>query len=556
MSGQLITFDQVLKHSSHVFGNKVAYSKFNLNTKQWDTISFSKLNENARELAVNFALSGIKAGDKVSLLGEASIEWIETFYALMLINAVAVPLDVKLSEQELANIFEHSESSCIFASEQFVGLARKLRHSTSRSFKLFTIGKSWERGIGTFEIQENKDALAVICYTSGTQGAPKGVMITKEALLTQMECLSELETQDDQVNFSILPLNHIYGLTGGPLSSLRRGFELCLPHQLLPDELRKCLKDRRVNNFYTVPLYLRMVMHEIFNKVRAKGKVKFAVFNVLLFVMRFMPSRSIKKKLFKDIHAYFENNLNKFVSGGAALPLTVYNFYKAIGLDIYEGYGLTETGPVIAVNTYENAKAGTVGKTLREVQVKIADDGEILTKSVCVFTGYWKNEELYQESFTSDGWFKTGDYGEYKSGYLTVVGRKKSLIVLPSGKKIHPEEVEGFLSDSPYVRLCCVLGVDEKIIAVVQPPEALVKKYQGQEKELTNLMTEEFEKMCTNLTDYKRPHEFKIMLEGIPLTPSLKIKREVLKQMLEKEYALSHQSLSSRNVKNKSFAYV
>jgi long-chain acyl-CoA synthetase len=484
------TFDETLAFAKEHFRNKVSYSQFSVTEQVWMTVTFEEVEARARLLARKLIQSGLKHGDRVAILGEASIDWIITFYAAMLTNSVVVPLDVKLNETELSNIINHAEPKYLFSSETYFDLSRRLRHVQTSSAKLFGLSRPWPDSFlntdDEFLFSEDPEALAVICYTSGTLADPKGVMIKKESLLTQMHSLSLSKSEADGASvtiFSILPLNHIYGLTAGPLAAFRSGFELCFPHILAPNDLKKCLKDRKVQQFFTVPLYLKMVMNEILNKVRSAGAVKFFVFKALLLLMRIFPIPRLQKFFFKEIHNYFEGHLTKFISGGAPLPASVERFFRSVGLNVYEGYGLTETGPVICVNTEASNRPGSVGQPILDVEVKLSEDNEILTRGPSVFAGYWKNESLYQESFTSDGWFKTGDYGRYEGGFLSVIGRKKSLIVLPTGKKVHPEEVESFLVAAPSVRHCCVLGMRERIIAVIQPTDDLISSFKGNEKE-------------------------------------------------------------------------
>jgi long-chain acyl-CoA synthetase len=536
-------FSDLLSRAASRWPSQVAYSQYRHATASWDTVSFAELEVRCRELAARMRDAGLEKGDRVVLLGETSIDWVITFYALMLNDAVAIPLDTKLNERELSSIMSHAGPKWVFSSETFRDLSRRLRHTDQGSAKVFSLGSSWPQGMMDQAGVEDPESIAVICYTSGTLGAPKGVMLRKGGLIAQLDSLAQRNPVDEgsQVAFSILPLNHIYGLVGGPLFCLRTGFELCLPHAMVPEEVQRCLVERRVQQLFTIPLHLKVIRNEILGKVRAGGALKEKVFSLLLGLMGSLPFLFLQRLFFRQIHQYFGGNLEKIVSGGAPLPLEVDRFWRAVGIPVFEGYGLTETGPVIAVNDPQDHRSGTVGKPLPGVDVRISPEGEIETRSDSLFVGYWRNPELTLESFTTDGWFRTGDFGELKDGFLAVKGRKKSLIVLSSGKKIHPEEVECLILSSPMVRFCCMLGLPDPAsgadlpVLVIQPPEALINQYQGKEDELRGLVKAEALRICSELTDYKRPQVVKVMFEGIPMTPSFKIKRQELQELLRTE---------------------
>lgn len=243
------------------------------------------------------------------------------------------------------------------------------------------------------------------------------------------------------------------------------------------------------------------------------------------------------------IHKKFGGNLRGFICGGSPLNVETEQFFERIGIKIYQGYGLTETSPVISVNSPKNNRIGSVGKVLPTVKVKLSESNEILVKGTNLMQGYWLKPELNNEVIDNDGWFHTGDIGKLDNdGYLYITGRIKNLIVLAGGKKVLPEEVEKVLSNSQIIQEVCVLGIKsesgnkkdtEHVCAVIVPVEELKNEYKGDYKGLKVLIKKEVNKLSENLASYKRPSEIIVRLEELPKTTTKKIKRPVLKEMIE-----------------------
>jgi long-chain acyl-CoA synthetase len=480
----ILSYDEFVAACAKIYSDRLALSFFE--NGEWQFLSYADLYRDCDRLAGSLNRGGLKQGDRVAILSQSSLEWVKHYFAALFCGAIVIPLDHKLTKEELQSLVQHCEPQFIFTSNAFRETARELRHSALAPAKVFNIESPWDfNAAESFQKPKvDPDSLAVICYTSGTLGQQKGVEITPRMLLFNAEKAAECsgDLDDIEVVLSILPLNHLYGLCAGLLYCMRVGFELNLAHDITPEAIRKCIVDRRPTQFFTVPLFVKTVMRAILDRIKTeRGKESLQTVMKLVRFSKYLP-KALRNKLFAQIREGFGGRLKHFVCGGAELDPETYDFFQAVNIPAMIGYGLTETGPVITVNTPSAFRRGSVGKPLPEVEVRIAKedekDGEILTRGAHVTKGYFKNQALTSQVFNNEGWFHTGDLGYFdKDGYLFVSGRKKSLIVLSSGKKIHPEEVELAAEQSPHVRMSCVAGLktaqgNDLVIAVVLPTDS------------------------------------------------------------------------------------
>lgn len=527
-------FFDFLENRANELPDRVALSFYKSDT--WTLLTFKEVLTHSVDAAARLQTAGLKKGDRIALLSESSSDWVLGFLAAELAGATVIPLDSKLEKQELSHIFSHSEPQVILTSAKFKTWARDLRLLNSRPAKviqledLLCLDTQSERP--EFKrIAMNGEDTALICYTSGTSGNPKGVMIPLRAILFEAESMFESSrgVSPEDVMLSVLPLNHLFGLTIGLLFSLRCGMEFCIAHDLSPDGLRFCLKSRKPTHFQLVPLVLKLLMRGIVQK--ASESIGEEALRNYLKLSKFLKYNILKRKLFHKIHSQFGGRLKRFICGGADLDPSLFDFFSAIGTPIYNGYGLTETGPVITTNILLYNRRGTVGRAIPGVEVQ-SRDGEILTRGPHIMLGYYKNPELTAEVLDGDGWFHTGDLGSIdKQGYLHLSGRKKNLIVLSSGKKVHPEEVEAVLSRAQNIKHLCVVGLPsqnndgDQIMVVVhaEPLTATSAREQSEMQIKANL-----EELARELAQYKRPHHIVFRSEPLPMTASLKVKRHLI----------------------------
>lgn len=542
---EIASFSDFLNAFASVYQDKTAISIFQ--NDAWNTITFKELEKKSRVTAAQLQEAGLKKGDRVAMLAPSSIEWIIHFFGVLLCGGIVVPFDVKLTEDEIKILVRHCEPKFLICSSSFREVARTLRHVSETPIKVMTLDESQDQGAliqsNFIPVEIFAWDLAVICYTSGTSGAPKGVEIKVETLLFQAQSLAKVTTdfEDDEVMVTILPLNHLYGLSAGIMYCMRLGIELCFVYELTPQAINLCLRERKATLLLAVPLYVKLVMRAIRASVLdQKGKAVAKVIDALISSANSVPSTAYKNLLFSKIRERLGGRLKRFICGGAELELPVYNFFSAINIPVYVGYGLTETGPVIAVNTPVAVRSNSVGLPLPGVEVRIdkespeRNSGEIWTRGPHVTSGYFKDKELTNSVLTDDGWFKTGDIGYIdEGGFLFIKGRQKTLIVLSSGKKVHPEEVEGVISQSEKVRLVCVLGVprdgtsEEIVTAVVLPTDAEIENAKGNSQALYDSLKADIDRVCAQLSSYKRPAEIAIRTEMFTMTTSLKIKRDI-----------------------------
>ncbi|MGZ6449296.1 MAG: AMP-binding protein [Pseudobdellovibrionaceae bacterium] len=508
------------------------------------SISGSEFQKQARELSNSQKIFGVGDSARVALIGEASVNWVLNFFACLLNGVTLCPVDNKLTVSEIDSQLDHFGATHILVSDSLWEKLVILKSVEEHRVKLIKFSDFQKLPLALVEnLIESSLALPgdpdLIIYTSGTSSHPKAAVISLSSLYFESQTVNVAifpPEKAKRVVFSILPLNHIYGLSFGLFCTFWSGNEFCLTQSLEPQSIQRITREQKVTCFITIPLLLTLLKNGIENKVSQQSPAKRFLFNLAMAVNRKLRSVSIAKWIFKEIRESFGKDIEYFISGGAAIdPLTI-NFYEALGWPVYHGYGLTETGPLLSANSPFGSKRGTVGHILAGVEVKI-ENGEICTRGPHVFKYYLKAEDLTQKAFTSDGWFRTGDLGSLDSdGYLTIQGRSKSMIVLSSGKKVQPEEVEDLLMGSKYVKLACLAptrnkGLSEKLVAVLE----LHQNYSDSIKDqnFKDEVTAELNKLCLSIADFKRPQSFIFRQDPFPMTSSQKIKRHLVQIEIE-----------------------
>jgi long-chain acyl-CoA synthetase len=359
------------------------------------------------------------------------------------------------------------------------------------------------------------------------------VMTTFASLLHQMSSLARVHSPDKHDRrLSILPLNHMFELVGGFLTILWSGGEVCYGDSLFPDDVIRTLKGRRITRMLCVPIFLELVERWIESAIAERSRIERLAFAFKFRVLGRIHSQRFKRLLFRQVRAALGGSLQNFISGGAPLESRTERFFDRIGIPIYQGYGLTETSPVVAANTSRHRRIGSVGRPLPEVELRIekrhaADvEGEILTRGPHVMAGYRGGPDLTAEALDSGGWLRTGDLGHIDAdGFLFITGRAKSLIVLGTGKKVQPEEVELCLAKSPLVGEICVVGIrtsgelhrgHERVCAVVVPAR------ECSEAEVVC----EIRRLARSLATYKRPSAIVVRGAALPRTSTAKLRRD------------------------------
>ncbi|MEI7475510.1 MAG: MFS transporter [bacterium] len=514
----------------------------------WKELSYIELSRQAKNFANYLIANGLERNDKIAILSESRPEWGIALFASIQTGAITVPLDIKLTNAELISILSDCLPKILCVSAHYIETAKELQKNIPSIENIFVIEEKPQscefRSVyelkapqGDIGRDRTLDETALIIYTSGTTGNPKGVMITFGNIIAQLkdfESVFKINSNDSLV--SILPLNHLLELNVGFLGMLYMGARVSYCKSLNPKEIGKVMKERQATYMIVVPLFVKMLKNSVEKEIRKSDKTAQNLFEFMYKIAKYMPIH-IRRIMFKKVIAGFGGKLKGFVCGGAPLETEVGEFFERIGIPIYQGYGLTETSPSITTNTPEDNRIGSVGKPLPSVIIRLSEEGEILTKGPNLMKGYYNNPQMTAEVIDEEGWFHTGDIGEFdKDGFLYITGRIKNMIVLGGGKKIFPEEVEATLSKNELIKELCVMSVKikggakdgtEEVCAVIVPSDDLVKQYQHNPKELEKIITSEVNKQAkAELASYKCPTVITVNLEELPKTATRKVKRK------------------------------
>jgi len=464
---------------------------------EWVSISAEELYRNVVGVARALEGWGIGKGDRVAILSENRPEWTITDFACLAIGAVVVPIYSTLTDRQTANLLRDAGVRAIAVStKQQLDKVLSVREQTflERILVMDHVESAQAYPIHRLMLQgpQQRDAdfdmrarsigpedLATIIYTSGTTGDSKGVMLTHANMASNIECsLFEFGVGEGETSISFLPLSHVTA-RHVDFAMLYHGVTLayCSSMEMLP----KALNEVHPTVFVAVPRFYEKVYMQVVQKTRAFPKR--AIYEWAMRVGKKhenevlagrVPTsfawRLANRLVYSQVRAGLGGKVELFISGGAPLGRELADWFAVIGIRIHEGYGLTETSPVIAVNNPRAHRIGTVGKPLPNLQVRIAEDGEVLVRGPSIFKGYWKKPEETQKAFEGD-WFKTGDIGHLDAdGYLSITDRKKDLIKTSGGKFIAPQPIENSLKLNPLIATAVVLGDKRKFPAVLISP--------------------------------------------------------------------------------------
>ncbi len=547
----------LLQAKSDVFSARPAVS---IKTKDsWYEISYAELSRQAIKLSSYLIESGIKTGDRIAILSESRPEFAVGFFGAMRSGAIIVPLDVKLTSQELKTLLTDCAPKMLFISSHMTKVYEEIKDSLASDTQCFLIDhdaqSSTYQSIQSLtpsqmlpSCDRSLDEVAVLIYTSGTTGNPKGVMNTIGNLLYEASQFEKLGNPKEGDRFlSILPLNHLLELTQGFLGVLHAGGTIYYSHSLFPKDILALMKEKSISGMIAVPLFYRTLKNGIEREISKGETLEKTWWQLAKTLAKPIHNQKFRRFLFAPLHKRLGNKLRLLISGGAPLEFSSAHFFDMLGISILQGYGLTETSPVITSNAPHANRLGSVGQALPGIEIKIdtangdESDGEILTRGPHIMKGYFKQDDLTASVIDKDNWFHTGDLGKIdKDGYLYVTGRIKNLIVLGGGKKVHPEEVECTLSAIPNIKEVCVLGLvatsgskegTEEVCAVVVPTDTFKKSFTDK-SEMEKALTNEIQALSMQLSSYKRPTRIIIMDSELPKTATKKVKRKDLLTLL------------------------
>jgi long-chain acyl-CoA synthetase len=520
-------------------GTKTVFSY--LDGDEFTKIQYRELTDQSFKISRFFTATQF-ASKKIAVLSESSPEFVSLMLGSLLVGNTLVPIDIRLSPKEISNILDHAQVDAIAHSEQTESLlADVLNYTSIKPKKISLKGADSIKTLPDYKpvklTAPNPDAAAFLIYTSGTFGKPKGVVVTMSSILFQVNCLAKhLKTERDEIFLSFLPVNHLFALTTDFFINFANGSELCIASSLEKEHLFRCIHGRNVTQMITVPLFLRSLKKGIMTGVNSGSLVKKLAFNTMFFIAQFLPNFETRRALFKGLYKKLGPGLFRAVTGGAPLGKELAEWFSRIGFEVYEGYGLSETGPVISVNTTSESRLGSTGKPIENIEVYIDGPnedgvGEVLTKGPHLMSGYYNNEELTGQVF-KDGFFRTGDLGLIdEDGYLFIKGRAKRLIVLDGGKKVHAEELENYFSQNERFQDVCIMGKRqvkgfeeselEEVILVVTPNPEYYEKF---DDSVQSQLAEQAKQMYPELTSYKTPSQLIVLPEQLPKTTTMKVK--------------------------------
>ncbi len=514
---------------------------------EWRTRTFAELRERAWHVSEMLAHLGVQAGDRVAIFLENSPEWYEIYHGIVGIGAVAVPVDAKLREMETVHIFHDCGISIAFCSarnaELLDGVRRRLPalrevvavdgHVLAADFEQLreeVSGAAMSGGRAYDKLDPAADSPASFIYTSGTTGRPKGAVLTHRNFVSNVESVSEgIDIRKTDNFMLVLPLHHSFAFTTMLVLPARAQCQVSLVESLrtIQPNMAECAPTVLI----AVPLLFEKMLARIQSGINERK------------LTRLMCRCGLTKVVGKKIYQGLGGSLRLMVSGGAPISPATLAGWNRLGFRMVEGYGVTETAPVLTLNPMHAPKVGTVGLPLSGVEIRIVDPnaegaGEIAARGDNVMQGYYNNPEE-TEKVLRDGWYHTGDMGYIDDdGYVVINGRKKSLIVNREGKNIYPEEIERQVLKSEWVLECLALGYREPgedtgervgLLAVPDPERiAALEDKTGEhltDGQVEKLVREDIRKQLAELSDYKRPRKIQIRFDEFDKTTTQKIKR-------------------------------
>lgn len=540
MNGEIELLGDVFERSVRNWPDKLALKKGET------SYTYRQLKDEVVKLK-NYLLGlGLQKGDKFAVMGDNSPEWAIGYLAIVRAGLIAVPVDRLSQDAEIIHILTRSESKGIIVSETFFDKINELKGEI-RNIKHIIPMADFKR------ISPKKDipvtgidpkGLAVLIFTSGTTGTSKAVMLSHYNIMSNMKSVERfIEINEKDTLCSIIPMHHTFEGTAGFLFPLFRGAAVYYPPSLKPTDILATMKESNVSCLIAVPLLFEKFVGALYRKVGAASLPKKIMFNAISGIGSVVPF--LRKPLFASIRREMGlGNLRIACAGGAALTEKVAKALQLLAVPILQGYGLTESSPVLSVSPLEKPNVKSVGVAIPDVEIRIdAPDengiGEIIARGPNIMLGYYKNKEATDEVL-KNGWLYTGDLGYMDSeGYVYITGRKKSLIVTQTGKNIQPEEIEEKLIKSEWIKEVLVIPrIDQKtkkeqICALIFPDyERLEQHTQEKGSEMSELDVENIYKEIVRevnegLPIYKKVTEFEIRDEEFPKTSTQKIKRHL-----------------------------
>ena len=554
----------MLNKTRELYGDRPGY-KIKLGEENYKTYTHSEIRDMVNYLGTALISLGLK-NKRIAVIGENRYEWELAYLSIICGTGIVVPLDKSLPANELEELIERSEVEAIFYSRKYEEIVEKIKYSEKNKLKhlismdsdihkegVYSEKELIEKGKGLvdsgnrefIDAKINPEEMSIMLFTSGTTSKSKVVALSHRNMVSNvMDFASILDVDSSDRILSFLPLHHVFECTVGMLFSLYIGAERSFCEGIR--HIIENLNEYKITFTSFVPAIYENMHKTILKNLEKEGKLE-----AVKKLMKDNKDKTMaeKKEIFKDIHNVFGGHIKLFVSGAAALEKEVEEDFRAWGVNLCQGYGLTETSPVIGVETNENFRVGSIGKALPHVQSKIEDAndegmGELVVKGPNVMLGYFNDEKATKEVM-EDGWFRTGDLAKIdEDGYIFICGRKKSVIVLKNGKNIFPEEMEALVNKIEGVKESFIFGKqqsddkdDIKInVKIIFDREVMQEAYKVEtDEEIYKVLADKIKEINQIMPKYKAIRGILISEKPLLKTTTSKIKRQANLEVIERE---------------------
>lgn len=564
-NGEWPTFPQMLEIQTKRNAQRPYFTVFDGPNDEKNTLTYAQVLTKVKTLAEWLIENGIKKGDKVAVSGKNSPEWGLVFHATLYAGGIIIPIDNGLHETEVCNIIKRSEPKIAIVDDEKIGFISKdfptliiksLNPSNPENYVYNLKAKSQV----DFNEMPNENDTAAILFTSGTTGIPKGVMLSHKNLICDgFIAQTNFAINNRDVFYALLPIHHAYTMQAAFVCPLESGAEIVFGKSMAVSKLMKELHDGKITIMLGVPLLYNKLLFGINKGIRAKGAFVaglMAFLRELSYCIKKITGKNLGKKIFKKVLEQANiSTLRIAISGGGPLTKGVFKQYQSMGLDFVQGYGLTETSPILTLNPIEHFKIESVGRDFSPYEeIRIQDPktgeygigpnfvGEIVVKGPMLMQGYYKMEEETKAMYNADGFLKTGDLGWIDNEhYLMLCGRAKNLIVTSGGKNVYPEEVEDSFQLYDDIQQITVQEYQKtktseiQIEALIYPSDDLYKRLnvnRASDPENSAVVKEVqkiVNKVNSTLPPYAHISKITILKEALEMTTSLKVKRNYKK---------------------------
>lgn len=549
----------MLRQVEEIYGNRTA---FILQEKEGiREITHKQFRKDVNSLGTAFIEMGLK-DKRIAIIGENRYEWEVSYLAVAAGTGIVVPLDKALPENEIESLIVRSEVEAIVYSSKYDDAMAKIQKQGNTKLKYFISMDLEENEFNKYSFRQvlkqgkqlleagntqfldceiDNEKMGIMLFTSGTTAMSKAVMLSHKNICANIDSIGRAFTQMDETDrlLSFLPLHHTFECTVGFLFVISIG--ACIVFSKGVRHIGEELKNFKITAMICVPVVYEKMYQKLLKGIEDKGKMPTVKKGVAISNILSKVGIDVKKRLFHEIHANLGGQIKIMIAGGAPFNPEVEKGFNDLGFNVAQGYGLTETAPVVAAEYDKKRKFGSIGRVVPGVEIKLDDIdpttgvGELLVKGDNVMLGYYENDEANKETFTEDGWLRTGDYAKIdKDGYIFISGRKKFVIVLQNGKNVYPEEIEALICNSPLVSECMVYGAEDSdgdytiSVKVVYDKEYITENFgELTEQDIYDMIWKEIKTVNRMMPKYKWVKSLIITDQEFEKTTTHKIKRKI-----------------------------